>query len=462
MAKTILIIDDQKDLCQAIKLPLSFEGYRCLDFQTAPPFIQFLEKETAHAALLDLNLGDGQMSGMELIEKIKKLDPHLPIIVLTGDSSIKAAVAAIKAGAFHYLTKPFDNEELLVLVKKAVEEREKSRAVELLKARTALHKIPNVIGKSPAISETIELANKIASTELTVLLEGESGAGKELFAALIHSKSLRKDGPYVSLDCGTLQETLVESELFGYEKGAFTGAEKRKLGLFEIASGGSIFLDEISNLSLTVQAKLLRVLQERKIQHLGGNRDIEIDIRVIVACNRSLEGMVEEGKFREDLFHRLNEFKLIIPALRKRIEDIPELATNFLALANQEMNKNVVSFSNDAIHLMQSYAWPGNIRELKNAVYRAALLAETEIKPEHLQISLSKDRIIEKSFLDLESGKKFSLKKASKQASSILEKQMIEQTLKKCKYNKTLAAKQLKIDRKALYNKLKKYKILDD
>lgn len=458
--KTILVIDDRPEVCDSIRMILEFEGYRCVSFGTAGECLEYLEKETVHAVFLDLDLGEGQMSGMNLLEKIKKLDPSLPVIILTGDNTVKVAVQAMKAGAYHYITKPYDNDELVILAKKAIEDRDKSRQIEILKARTLLPRIPSVIGRGAAISEVLNLVGKIAPTELTIIIQGESGSGKELFARLIHSRSLRKDGPFVSLDCGTLQETLVESELFGYEKGAFTGADKRKLGQFEIATGGTLFLDEIGNLSMPVQAKLLRVLQERKVQHLGGNKEIEIDIRVIVASNKNMEDLTREGKFREDLFHRLNQFTLWVPPLRKRLDDVEELAAHFMQSAGKEMSKETRGFSPEALRLMKSYSWPGNIRELKNAVYRAVLLAEGEIKPEQLQLSLTRDKFVEKSFSDAESGKKISLKKASRHAAQVLEKQLIEQILRKCKNNKTLAAKRLKIDRKALYNKLKKYKIL--
>lgn len=460
MSKTVLIVDDHKETCQAISLFLEFEGYRCIDFQKSAPALEFIDKETVHMVLLDLNLGEGQMDGMEFLEKAKKIDPFLPFIILTGDTQIKVAVQAMKSGAYHYLTKPFDNEEMSILIKKGIAESENLRQVEILKAGTSLPKVPPIIGKSSAMFSAIELAEKIAPTELTVIIQGESGSGKELFARLIHSKSSRKDGPFVSLDCSTFQETLVESELFGYEKGAFTGADRRKLGQFEIASGGTIFLDEIGNLPLSLQAKLLRVLQERKVQHLGGHKEIEVDIRVIAASNKSLQELMQMGKFREDLYHRLDQFTLTVPPLRKRIEDVSEIAYYFLRNANQEMRKEVKGFSSEAIRLMKSYSWPGNVRELQNAVYRAVLLAEGEIKPEHLQISLTRDKLVEKSLENSSRGEKISLKKASRHAAQVLEKQLIEQMLRKCNNNKSLAAKRLRIDRKGLYNKLKKYKLL--
>ncbi len=459
MKKTIAVVDDQKDLCQAIRFVLEANDFGCADFQDGEAFQNCLEKEYLQAVLLDLNLGKGQVGGLELLERIRKADPALPVIILTADTTVKAAVDAMKLGAYHYLTKPFDNDEMLLLIRKAVEERDKTRQIEILKARAPSPKTPTVIGRGKNIQDVQDLVKKIAPTELTVILEGESGSGKELFANLIHALSARRDGPFVSLDCGTLQESLLESELFGYEKGAFTGADRRKLGQFEIAQGGTLFLDEIGNLSSAVQAKLLRVLQERKIQHLGGHREIEIDIRVLCASNIPLETLTKRGKFREDLFHRLNQFSVSIPPLRKRLDDIEDLAGYFLKCANQEMSKNISGFTRETLSLMKSYSWPGNIRELRNSIYRAAILADNEVRPEHLQLSMTRNKYVEKTLADSQMGKKISLKKASRHAAGVLEKQLIEQTLKKCNNNKSLAAKKLRIDRKALYNKLKKFKI---
>ncbi len=459
MKKNIAIVDDQKDLCQAIRFVLEAGDYACSDFQDGESFQGCLEKEPLHAVLLDLNLGAGHMGGLDLLERVRKIDPSLPVIILTADATVKAAVEAMKRGAYHYLTKPFNNDEMLLLIKKAVEEKDKTRQIEILKARTSTLKTPTVIGKGKNIQGVLDLVKKIAPTELTVILEGESGSGKELFANLIHTLSLRKDGPFVSLDCGTLQESLLESELFGYEKGAFTGADRRKLGQFEIAQGGTLFLDEIGNLSSAVQAKLLRVLQERKIQHLGGNKEIDIDIRVLCASNIPLESLTKRGRFREDLYHRLNQFALSIPPLRKRLDDIEDLAAYFMDCANREMTKNISGFTKETVSLIKSYSWPGNIRELKNSVYRAAILADDQIRPEHLQLSMTRNKYVEKTLADSQMGRKISLKKASRHAAGVLEKQLIEQTLKKCNNNKSMAAKKLRIDRKALYNKLKKFKI---
>ena len=459
MAKTLLIVDDDKALCQAMRLFLEVEGYRALDFQKGADALAYIDREPVQAVLLDLDLGEGGDEGLSLLEKMKRMDPHLPVIILTGNASVKSAVQAIKSGAYHYIAKPYDNDEVSLLVRKAIEERDKTRQIEILRQRASAGGGPEVIGHGPAITEALQTADKIAPTDLTVVILGESGSGKEVFARRIHQHSARKDGPFVSLDCGTFQETLVESELFGYEKGAFTGADKRKLGQFEIASGGTLFLDEIGNLPLAVQAKLLRVLQEKKVQHLGGNKEIEVDARVIVASNRDLTGLQKEGKFREDLFHRLNQFTLVIPPLRKRAEDIPKLAAFFLENANEEMKKNVSGFSEPAVRLMKNYSWPGNVRELRNAVYRAALLAETEVRPEHLQILLTRDKFVEKTLSNTGSGRRISLKKASRHAAGVLEKQLIEEVLAQCKGNKSLAAKRLRIDRKALYNKLKKFKL---
>jgi len=393
MPKTVLIVDDDSSLCHAIRLFLEVEGYRALDLQKGADALAYIEREPVQTVLLDLNLGEGGSEGMTLLEKIKRMDPHLPVIILTGDSTVKRAVEAMKSGAYYYITKPFDNDEVLVLVRKAVSEYEKSQQIEILRARTRNIKFPPIVGSSPAIQNTLDMVDRIAPTELSVVIYGESGSGKEVFARRIHVKSSRKEGPFVSVDCGALQETLVESELFGYEKGAFTGADRRKLGQFEIASGGTLFLDEIGNLHPTIQAKLLRVLQERRVQHLGGHKEIDVDIRVITASNTRLEDMIQSGKFREDLYYRLNQFRLEVPPLRQRREDILELGEFFLKAANDEMKKSVAGFFPEALKAMQSYSWPGNVREFKNAVYRAVLLADTKIRPEHLHISLNHNKV---------------------------------------------------------------------
>jgi len=314
------------------------------------------------------------------------------------------------------------------------------------------------MGESPQIKQVLKQIKIIAPTNMTVILQGESGTGKELIAQMIHQKSPRKNNPFIAIDCGAIPDTLAESELFGHEKGAFTGADAQKEGRFEEANGGTLFLDEITNLSTTTQRKLLRVIQERRLQHIGGKRSIKIDVRIIVATNINLSGAVRRGKFREDLFHRLNEFHISLPPLRERKEDIPHLAMRFLKEGNQELNKKTEGFSSDVMKLFLNYPWPGNVREFKNVVRKAVLLCDfNHIKPEH--VSLDNIAPSKKPEFQQDLDKGVSLKEITKKATRQIEKKVIKQALTKAGGNKSKTAKILKIDRMTLYSKIKEHKI---
>ncbi|MBU2573730.1 MAG: sigma-54 dependent transcriptional regulator, partial [Elusimicrobia bacterium] len=356
---------------------------------------------------------------------------------------------------------PVSNEELLLIIEKAVKERRFLMEFEALKSHLFNTTGPGetVLGESREIKNITNMAAQVAASDLTVILSGPSGSGKEVWARQIHRLSSRNKNPFVALDCGALPENLVESELFGYEKGAFTGADRKKPGLFEAAFGGTLFLDEISNLNFSTQAKLLRVLEERKIRHLGGKKDIPVDVRIIVATNKDLQAAIHAGAFREDLFHRLNQFTIALPGLAARKEDIPALALSFLTEANKTLKKNISGISESAMEILKAYSWPGNIRELKNVITRGALLAEKEILPRHLGLEsaaaaiLSGVEIAEYELKDLD------LKKSVKSFVAEVEKKLIKQALQKTSGNKLRAAKLLGIDRKALYNKINAHKI---
>jgi len=438
----LLIVDDEPDFCFALGEILKAEGFRIKSVNTGRAAVAEVEKQPPDLVLLDLELPD--LKGIEVLEKIKQVDRDLPVIIITGYGKVVSAVDAIKKGAFHYLTKPFDNSELLSLIKKALETQKLSRVVAGLRQQMDLSG-QKIVAESRAMINVFEQVRQIAPTELSVILYGESGTGKEVIARLIHRLSKRYEESFVAIDCGTLPEGLVESELFGYEAGAFTGADRRKLGQFEIASGGTLLLDEITNIKPEVQAKLLRVLQERKIQHLGGKKEIEIDCRILTATNLDLMDSVKSGRLREDLFHRLNEFSLYIPPLRERKEDILPLAQVFLEEGNKELKKNIRGLTKEACRIFLDYSWPGNVRELKNTVKRAVLLADSEIRPEHTQIKIA--------------GADTSIKKAAKKAKEDIEKKLILQTLQRMKYNRTKTARVLGIDRKALYYKMKYYNL---
>jgi len=453
--QTILIIDDDRDMCLALNDLLKEEGYIPLTVHTGKEGIKSVEEKQPGLVLLDYNLPD--TNGMKVLQELKKIDTALPVIMLTAFGEIKTAVEAMKLGAFDYITKPFENDEICLIIKKATHLQELGREVEILRQRLEEKKeLSVIVGESQAIKDVYQQIKRVAPTDLTVFLQGESGTGKELVARMIHSDSLRKEKAFITVDCGALPETLIESELFGYEKGAFTGADKTKLDQFELAENGTIFLDEITNLPVPIQAKLLRVIQEKEIQHLGGKKKIAINVRVITASNLPLDKAVKEGRLREDLYYRFNEFSIKLPLLRQRGRDIILLANHFMKEANQKLYKQVKSISPEALILLEKYPWPGNVRELKNAIRCAVLLADKIILPEHFQINLP-DITIPSEKADLTKMKPVSLKKTSNKLVETAEKKTIQEILSNTNYHRGETAKILGIGYRTLYNKMKKY-----
>jgi len=455
--ETILIVDDDKDFCFNLSDVLGAEGYDVVSAGDGGSALKAVGRDCPNLVLLDLKLPN--MDGMKILEEMKKIDKDLIIIMLTAYSDVKETVKAIKLGAFDYVTKPFNNEELVFTIKKALKTQYLSREVERLRKKLGEKEtIGIVMGESPQIKKVLKQVEIVAVTNMTVILEGESGTGKEVIANLIYQKSKRANKPFVPIDCGAIPESLVESELFGYEKGAFTGAEERKEGKFEQAQGGTLFLDEVANLPLAVQAKLLRVIEERKLQHLGGKKDINVNVRIIAATGTNLWEEVREGKFRNDLFHRLNEFCIDLPPLIERKEDVPVLAKCFLEEENQKLNKKIEEISPEAMKYLLAYNWPGNVRELKNAIRRAVLLADsTMISSDDLGLNNS---TLDKSLQfqpDLDKGT--SLWEMTKKATEQIEREAISRTLTKVSGNKTKAAKILKIDRTSLYSKIKEFQL---
>jgi DNA-binding NtrC family response regulator len=452
----ILIAEDDADTRYVLKAALESGRHACAAAASGAEALALAETLTFDAVVLDMMLGDSD--GLAVLEKLKGEDPGLPVVILTGHADVVSAVKAMKLGALDYLVKPFGNDELLLIIEKAVKERRLKREFDALRSHVRrAHGAEPVTGASRAIRNTAALARQVAATDLTVILSGPSGSGKEVWAREIHRLSSRAGSPFVALDCGALPENLVESELFGYERGAFTGADRRKPGLFEAAFGGTLFLDEIANLSPGTQAKLLRVLEERRIRHLGGKKDIPIDTRVIVAANRDLPACIKEGSFREDLFHRLNQFTLAVPSLAERKEDIPALAAFFLREAEKLVNKKIDTISDAALAALAAYAWPGNVRELKNAIIRAALLSGGEILPEHL--ALGGNTAAREQNPAAPAAENFDLKENLRQARAATERRLLTAALAQTGGNKLQAAKLLSIDRKALYNKLKEYSL---
>jgi two-component system, NtrC family, response regulator AtoC len=375
LAPTILVVDDEPLIRWSLTERLTAEGYRVLEAETAADALARHE-EGVDLVLLDYRLPDGD--GLSVLKRIKARDPDTLVILLTAYSSVDRAVEAMKHGAYHYANKPFDLDEIALMVEKALETTRLRREVRALRASQAQPYSPDrMVGESPAVVAVKALLRKIAASPAsTVLLTGESGTGKDLAAKVLHYNSARAAKPFMNITCSALPDTLLESELFGHERGAFTGADRQKRGLLEMADGGTVFLDEIGEMVPGLQAKLLRFLEEKTFKRVGGSSDIKVDVRVVGATNRDLQEEVRAGKFREDLFYRLNVLPIPLPPLRDRAEDIPLLVTFYVDAYNTEFKKRVRGVAPDAMRQLQSYRWPGNIRELRNAIERAMLLAD--------------------------------------------------------------------------------------
>lgn len=496
--QTILIVDDDRDICLLLKRFLTRHGYEVLEAYSGKKALELLEGTQPDLVLCDFRLED--MEGNTLLGKIKERYLHVPVIIMTGYSDIKIAVEVMKMGAFDYITKPLFPDEILVTIKKALETPAEHRdsvrqdkatpapakngaatpaaaeAVTTEKGPAITVSGDYIFGDTPVFRQLLQQIDLVAPTNYTVIIHGESGSGKEAIAQEIHKRSKRKTKPFVAIDCGALSKELAGSELFGHEKGSFTGALNQKVGSFELANGGTIFLDEIANLSYDIQVSLLRVVQERKMRRVGGLKDIELDVRIIIASNERLWDAVRKGKFREDLYHRFNEFSIDIPPLRQRPDDVLLFANHFLQQTNKELGKNVRRLSPEVEQIFRNYVWYGNLRELRNVIKRATLLTDSEeIEPTALPFEISNfnklqfDRQVQpepvtNSFtpppmeLREEEEPQRSLSETSLKGASIdAEYEMILKALKKVNFNKSKAAKLLNIDRKTLYNKMKQY-----
>lgn len=457
----ILIIDDDNDICLLLNKFLTKNNYEVEYVNTGEEAIRILKKTTFDLVISDYRLPDED--GVSLLRKIKILNPETAVVIITGYSDVRIAVQTLKHGAYDYVTKPLYPDEILVTVKEAIKQQKEQRnEVENHKAngsrKNRVQAKSYVSGKSSQSEIVQKHIDLIAPTDMSVIITGETGTGKEFVANAIHNKSKRTDQPFIAIDCGALPKELAGSELFGHMKGAFTGALADKQGSFELANGGTLFLDEIGNLTYENQIKLLRVIQERKIKRLGGVKDIDIDVRVIAATNEDLKETVRNGKFREDLYHRLNEFRIELSPLRERKADILTFAEHFLTLANIQLGKQVERFDEDVEEKLRNYYWHGNLRELQNVVKRSVLLCQSDqisleclpseiISPDYLSSALSTT--------DTQATDVTNLKSVSENA----ERSAIISVLEKTGYNKTKAAEVLNIDRKTLYNKLKAYDI---
>ena len=482
--KKIVVVDDEADICFLLKRFLSKNDFIVETAQTGKDGLELIESFEPDLVMTDFRLGD--ITGTELLNAIKSKRPHVPVLIITGYSDIKIAVNVMKLGAYDYITKPLFPDEILVTVKKALAdaESEKSGETEYVSGnsetttavkpgRKTAHKMKAgyVMGQSEVADNLFRQVDLVAPTNFSVIIYGESGSGKEAIAHEIHNRSRRKDQPFVAMDCGAISKELAGSELFGHEKGSFTGALQTKIGHFEMANGGTLFLDEVSNLSYEIQVALLRVVQERKMRRIGASKEIDLDVRIIVASNERLLDAARNGKFREDLYYRFNEFTIEVPALRNRKDDLILFATTFLDTTNAELNKNVKGFSDEVMKDFVNYSWPGNLRELKNVIKRATLLSDGELIEEKslpfeiVNYSKLKDLDEEISAPVISSpaapepveneDTKPSLKTVANEA----EYDMIMQVLRDVNFNKSKAARLLNIDRKTLYNKMKQFDI---
>ncbi len=451
MAK-ILIVEDDRNTLSGLTEILSQEGFEVEGVENARKALKALQKDSFDILLTDLKMSE--MSGMELFERSLPVAPEMKTIVMTAYSSVKDAVEAMKKGVYEYLTKPLDLDELFVILQKAIGEQKLQREnVELKKQVKSTYSFHNIVGNGPAMQRIFNTITKVAKTQSTILIRGESGTGKELVARAIHYNSPRLNNALVEISCASFPETLLESELFGYEKGAFTGADGRKKGRFELAHGGTIFLDEIGDISEGVQTKLLRVLQERKITRLGGTETVSVDVRLITATNRDLEKAMVENKFREDLYYRLNVIPIVLPPLRERKDDIPLLIDHFIKKYSLENKVPPPRMSEEAFKRCIEYDWPGNVRELENAFENAIVLGDGGvILPEHLPFGvLNRSRgSIKFDFLK-NSGRTF------KDKVEAAEKLILHEAIEQVGGNKSAAAKDLNISLRTMRYKIKKY-----
>lgn len=439
---TILTIDDEENIRNGLADNFELEGYTVEKASNGKEGLAKIAKGGIDLVITDLRM-DG-IPGEEVVRRVTTENPGIPIIVLTGHGSIDDATAAIKAGAYDFLTKPLDLDHLNHIVKNALKGREQQQIITELQQKIKTGgQSDGMIGKSAELNRVKELIAKAAPSRANVLITGESGVGKELVAKSIHEQSSRKDKPFVTVHCAALSETLLESELFGYEKGAFTGADSMHKGRFEVADGGTIFLDEIGEINQATQVKLLRVIQEKSFERVGGTQSINVDVRIVAATNRNLEEEVKNGKFREDLFYRLNVVRIPMPALRERKDDIPLLLHNFLREFNIENEKNITGFDNRAKSAILKYNWPGNIRELKNCVESAVVMCTgNEIKIDDLPASVREKG--EEKVINIPVGMKL----------DDAELLIIQENLAFCNGNKTKCAELLGIGRKTLHRKL--------
>lgn len=462
--KKILIVEDNEYVLESIKLLLSKEGYDVATASDGLAAIELFKNGQYDLVIADIKMP--QMDGMELLQRLKSESPDISVIIMTAFGSIKNAVEAMKMGASDYITKPISSEEIKLVIQKVFEKQDLVTEVKTLREELeGRYKLDNIIGKNQKMQEIYDLILNVSLTDATVLIMGETGTGKELVAKSMHFNSGRKNKPFVPINCSALPETLLESELFGHEQGAFTGAVKQRLGKFELANGGTIFFDEIGDLPPSIQTKLLRVLQEKEFERVGGNQTIKVDVRILAATNKDLSIAIKQGTFREDLYYRINVIPIILPPLRERREDIPLLAAHFLEKCCATLKKDITAISQETMNAMISYSWPGNVRELENCIERAVIMTKDNIITD---VNLSK----EETSLPVQTGTiapsdgstvYFDDNRITtllyEDFISYCEKQYITKTLEKHKGRVGLSAKNAMMDTKTFYRKMKKHAI---
>lgn len=447
----ILVVDDDSSFCIMLKTFLTKKGHDVDEAFSVSEAIRVFTNGNYDIILADYRLPDG--SGLDILTQVKELKPSTGVIIMTGYADIRMAVKMVKLGAFDYVAKPINPDEILLTIQNLLKQKQSGSETTKNTESKIIANSTFIQGDSENAKEVKEYIALVAPTNLSVIIQGDSGTGKEYVARKIHEQSIRSTNPFVAVDCGALSKDLALSEFFGHIKGSFTGAISDKTGHFEVANGGTIFLDEIGNLTYDMQVNLLRAIQERKIKPIGSNREVKVDVRIIVATNDDLKEAVAQGKFREDLYHRLNEFTISVAPLSERIKDLTLFADHFLQQANNELGKHIDGFNDEVLEIFNLYGWPGNIRELRNVIRRAVLVEQgkivsTKSLPPEIIASKHRQQLLSKTASKPEN---------LKDLKEVAEKEMIISTLEKVRYNKSKAATLLNIDRKTLYNKMKQY-----
>ncbi len=461
MPGKILVIDDEQDIRMSLRGILEDEGYEISEAESGEQGLKHIDPDV-ELVLLDIWLPG--MDGLEVLNQIRAHHPYLPVVMISGHGNIQTAVQAIKSGAFDFIEKPLSLEKVLITSEKALEVSHLRRENRKLRLSSKGQEVYKISGHSKPIQDLRHNIEQVAPTEAWVLIVGENGTGKEIVARSVHLRSKRTDHPLIAVNCAAIPEELIESELFGHEKGSFTGASSSKQGKFELANNGTLFLDEIGDMSLKTQAKILRILQEQSFERVGGHKTVNVNVRVIAATNKDLHQEIKKGNFREDLYYRLNVFPLYLPPLRERSEDIPDLLREFTAQLSHEHNFRPLEFDRDAVQALQKHSWPGNVRELKNFVERMYILYQgqkvsADMLPAEIREAANQDQSAAPEVLGMEQKE---LPSNFKQARSMFEAKFLDQKLKECEGNVTKLAESIGLERSYLYRKLKTYNISAD